>query len=63
MKNNHFNAILAKNAIARELKVSKNLHENINICYVIGKLQEIEKFTGEGNQPSIESILTSELDI
>jgi hypothetical protein len=61
MKNNQFNAILAKNDIAREIRFYKNDNEKMNINYIINKLNEIERFTGTANQPSIKSILESKI--
>ncbi len=61
MTNKKFNAILAKNNIAREVKDYLNApigeREPIHISYIISELITIEEFLGEGNQPSIKSIL------
>ena len=63
MREIKFNAILSKNCIARELRNFKNFKEKISVDYVIARLQEIENFIGVGNQPNINSILKSNLDI
>jgi hypothetical protein len=61
MQEKKFAAILAKNDIARELKVLQK--EGENISYIFYSLQRIENFLGVANQPSILSILKSKLDI
>ena len=57
-----FNAILSKNDIARGIKYYKK-GEGLAVEYLIARLQKIEDFIGNGNQPSINSILTSNFDI
>jgi hypothetical protein len=52
MTKKHFKAILAKNEIARELTTAC-----ISINYIIACLEDIEKFIGEGNQPSVKNII------
>lgn len=52
MTKKHFNAILAKNDIARELKKDQPNLGFIKVC-----LLDVEKYTGEGNQPSVTEII------
>lgn len=59
---NKFRAILAKNDIAREIKDYRK-GEFINVSFIIKSLKNIELFLGEANQPSITSILKSDLNI
>jgi hypothetical protein len=61
MTDKHFNAICAKNAIAHELKNYASGH-NINFGYVKARLKEIELYIGEGNQPSVESIIPTVIE-
>jgi hypothetical protein len=63
MVKNKFKAILAKNDIARELKRRLKDNEPISINFIIQQLKDIELYLGESNQPSISSILNSDLDI
>lgn len=56
----HFDAIIAKNNIAREIRDSRQHHEEINASWVEAQLAIIEQFIGEGNQPAISDILESE---
>lgn len=64
MTNEHFEAILAKNAIARGIREYKNAPvgegEPLSIYQLIENLRAIEGFIGQGNQPSIEDIIESE---
>jgi len=68
MTDKKFNAILAKNGIAREIRSymdsandsEDKSREPIFIQYIIRELKEIEKYLGEANQPSVEEIITSE---
>ena len=64
MYNKKFNAILAKNNIAREIRnyfdAPQGEREPIHISYCINELKEIEKYLGEGNQQSVDSIINSE---
>lgn len=55
-----FDAVIAKNQIARDIRDNPN---RISINNLIFQLKEIEKFTGEMNQPSIEEILNSNYDL
>ena len=70
----HFNAILAKNNIARELRdadtgaSTKNGLTFPSQCLVdrntlLVLLRDIETYTGEGNQPSIDDIINSDIEI
>jgi hypothetical protein len=60
MKDKHFDAILAKNQIARELKQNR---EDISLNNIKKLLLVIEEYIGEGNQPSVEDILQSKQNI
>ncbi len=68
MTDKKFNAILAKNNIAREVRdyLKSNTYsedgsrEPIHITHIIGELKAIEKYIGEANQPSVESIIGCE---
>ena len=64
ISNKHFNAILAKNEIAREIRNYANEpagnQQDLHISFVVESLKEIEKYLGESNQPSINEIMTSE---
>lgn len=61
MKQKKFDAILAKNEIARELAEYVN-SEYINVAYFYYKLQELENYLGVGNQPSVEEIINNNTD-
>lgn len=50
----HFSAVLAKNNIAAEIASSEP-----NVNYILSELKDIEKFTGELNQPSVEDSYTA----
>ena len=65
MKDIEFNAILAKNGLARTFKNCQSELRSIGfpVEYVLSLLRDIEKFIGEANQPSVESVFNSELDI
>lgn len=52
MTDRKFNAILAKNIIAREV-----IKEEMNVKRIISCLKDIEDYLGEGNQPSVEDIV------
>lgn len=58
---NRFNPILAKNEIARNVKDYLH-HEGgfLAVDSIISCLEDIEKYIGESNQPSVEEIMTSE---
>ena len=65
----HFDAILAKNLIARELRqylrpiYGQEFERELNANYIIELLKDIELYTGEGNQPSVVDIITSEVEL
>ena len=53
-----FNAILAKNKIARELRNLKYNQEPILSFNLLEScLQDIEEYLGQANQPSVEDII------
>ena len=54
--NRQFDAVLAKNQIARDIRDNPN---HISVTNLIFQLKEIEKYTGEMNQPSVEEILNN----
>lgn len=58
----NFNAILAKNEIAREIRdmTHKPTRCHPSIVYLVHNLKIIEKYLGEGNQPSVQDIIFSE---
>lgn len=59
-----FNAILSKNCIARKIKTYKEDGDGyIPADYIIERLKEIEKFLGTSNQPSVEGIIESKMNI
>lgn len=53
----HFEAILAKNDIAREIKNYYNGEDIISEKFILNCLKTIEEFIGESNQPSIKNII------
>lgn len=68
MTDKKFNAILAKNSIARDIKVLKKWHDQyknieavqncpLNTGYIESCLKDIEIYLGEGNQPSVKDII------
>lgn len=57
MNQKHFDAILAKNNIARELRDMLN-GDVASISFMRSCLKDIEAYIGEGNQPSVEDIIT-----
>jgi hypothetical protein len=63
MTKKRFDAILAKNDIAREIKQLRNNQEPISSNVIIYALETIEQFLGEGNQPSINDILNTTVEI
>ena len=65
MKDEHFDAILDKNNIARTLKAWKKELQEIDfpIDSVLWRLGAIESFIGQANQPTVESIFNSKYDI
>ena len=60
MTDKHFNAILAKNAIARligrywDSKNEDGSHEPLYLFHILGELKTIEAYIGQGNQPSVQ---------
>ena len=56
-----FNAVLAKNGIARQLKNYQQ--DGISVEYVVACLNDIEAFIGQANQPTVEDILDSNQNI
>lgn len=71
MSDKKFNAILAKNNIAREVRDYLNSssrsedgsREPIFIKYIVHELKELESFLGEANQPSVADILSSDYSL
>ena len=61
MSDKRFQAILAKNRIARELAEYAN-GELLLIDVVLADLQCIEEVLGEGNQPSVTDIFENNTD-
>lgn len=64
----HFNAILAKNEIARWLKsyyrdFNQAMKHDIPVKHIQAMLEDIEKYTGELNQPAVKDILESDIKI
>lgn len=55
-----FNAILAKNEIARE--IAKTVNEGISVSFVEYQLRIIEKYLGTTNQPSVSEIISNNTD-
>jgi hypothetical protein len=54
MDKKQFEAILAKNNIARELRAGK---DNLSISFIAECLKDIEDYVGQGNQPCVADIL------
>ncbi len=67
MTSKHFDAIIAKNNIARVLKgLQAGEYAELNelpLRQLNFDLREIEIFIGEGNQPSISDIINSEMEL
>lgn len=65
MTDKHFNAILAKNAIAKELgdtpignmEAEDASMVRSSLVFISAQLQQIEDYIGQGNQPSIKDII------
>jgi len=53
MEDKHFDAILAKNYIARLLAREKEVIAESTARYILGRLKEIEAYTGIGNQSNV----------
>jgi len=58
-EDDYFNSILAKNQLARHFK-----REGVSsVAWAESKLKDIEKVIGTSNQPSVENIFESDMDI
>lgn len=57
MTDKHFNAILAKNDIAREIASGEP-----NFDYILACLRQIESYIGEANQPDVNEIMEVNTD-
>lgn len=53
-----FNAILAKNEIAREIAKGE-----LNVSRIESLLQDIENYLGTANQPSVNEIISNNTDL
>lgn len=53
----HFNAVLAKNQISEQLKDYRT--DGINVEFILERLNDIEKYIGTANQPSVEDTFNS----
>ena len=67
MTTKHFDAIIAKNNLARTLR-QINRREiadvaELPLLQMAHDLQEIERYIGEGNQPSAYDIMNSEIEL
>ena len=61
MTNKHFSAILAKNQIARAIRDTKGSQKVEISTYILENLLiDIEKYTGEANQPCVKDIVNDE---
>lgn len=64
MTQKHFDAIISKNAIAQEIRDGRACgevgHVIVSTAFLLTHLRWIEKYLGEGNQPSINDVLTGE---
>lgn len=58
MKDLKFNAILAKNEIAREIAKGE-----LNVSRIESLLQDIENYIGTANQPSVTDIIGNNTDL
>ena len=58
MKDLKFNAILAKNEIAREI-----VKGELNVSRIESLLQDIENYLGTANQPSVSEIISNNTDL
>lgn len=63
MTDKDFDIILSKNRIAREMKLYADLAGYEIPEYILFDFDQIEKKTGEANQPTGRSILTSKMDV
>ncbi len=61
MTDKHFHAVLAKNAIAEEIRDGEATGElgmvKVSSYVIHSALKAIERYIGEGNQPSVSSII------
>lgn len=57
--NIQFDAIIAKNIIARQIRDLSKVYP-LPKDYLLENLKRIEKFTGQSNQPGVEDILLSD---
>lgn len=57
MTDQHFNAVLAKNQIAEQMKNHQT--EGFNVGFIMERLNDIEKYIGTANQPSVEDTYNS----
>lgn len=55
-----FEAILAKNDIAREIRNFRQYGQPINSLAIEWCLEQLESYMGEANQPSIKDIIECE---
>lgn len=55
----HFDAILAKNDIAREVRDSIQQGERMSTNAILYALNQIEAYIGESNQPSVNDIVNT----
>lgn len=64
MTNKRFDAITSKNAIAQELREGASCGElgmvKVNTRLLLTHLRWIEKYTGTGNQPSVDDVYAGE---
>ena len=56
MTDKKFDAILAKNSIARACASSIREGEKLNPFQIIGELRCIEEYLGEANQPCVDNL-------
>lgn len=59
MTDKKFNAILAKNDIAREVRDSIQHREEMSTNQIMYCLNQIEAYIGEANQPSVNDIINT----
>jgi hypothetical protein len=60
----HFDAVVAKNDIAREVRDRIHRKEEMNAQFILSCLEEIEKYIGTLNQPSVKDIVdTTKYDL
>lgn len=62
MRKKHFDAILAKNDMAREIRTLIETGD-CSINFIQYMLKVIEDWIGEGNQPSVQEIWESKIEI